>query len=125
MNHLEDLLEDAADDDIELFATSGYRSFEEQIKIKSAYATTYGTGANAFSADQGYSEHQLGTAVDFLTSYTGLTTAFENTQAFEWLQKNAYKYGFVLSYPKGQCLLCVRTVALAICRKTPCNKALS
>jgi len=28
-------------------------------------------------------------------------TGFENTEAYTWLQENAYKYGFVLSYPKG------------------------
>ena len=65
---------------------------------------TYGAGtANSFSAEQGYSEHQLGTAVDFVTSENGyyLTTSFENTKTFKWLQENAYKYGFILSYPKG------------------------
>ena len=31
-----------------------------------------------------------------------LTTAFENTEAFAWLAKNAYKFGFILRYPKGK-----------------------
>src|SRR5690606_18737682 len=61
----------------------------------------YGSGANAFSADQGFSEHQLGTTVDFTT--TGLgggLQGFGNTPAYQWLVQNAYKYGFVLSYPE-------------------------
>ena len=27
---------------------------------------------------------------------------FENTEEFKWLQNNAYKYGFILRYPKGK-----------------------
>lgn len=101
--YLEDMLNDAQDDDIQLYVRSAYRSFEEQKALKSNYTVTYGAGtANAFSADQGYSEHQLGTTLDLSASRNeSLSVAFENTKAFEWLNSNAYKYGFVLSYPKG------------------------
>ncbi len=52
--------------------------------------------------DQGYSEHQLGTTVDFTTSDIGTSfSGFEQTQAYQWLLDNAYKYGFTLSYPQG------------------------
>ncbi|MBP9816724.1 MAG: M15 family metallopeptidase [Candidatus Pacebacteria bacterium] len=99
---LEDLLEDAEDDDIDLKVISGYRSFGTQAALKSGYKVTYGSGANAFSADQGYSEHQLGTTVDFTTDAIGSSFAgFDQSEAFTWLTKNAYRYGFVLSYPKG------------------------
>ena len=27
---------------------------------------------------------------------------FEETDEFKWLQKNAYKYGFILRYPKDK-----------------------
>ena len=27
---------------------------------------------------------------------------FENTNEFKWLNNNAYKYGFILRYPKGK-----------------------
>jgi D-alanyl-D-alanine carboxypeptidase len=101
--HLEDLLEEAADDGITLTIISGYRSFDMQSSIKSSYSFTYGAGtANKFIADQGYSEHQLGTTIDFGTPGVGATTlAFENTDAYKWLLENAHKYGFVLSYPVG------------------------
>lgn len=103
MPFFEDMLEDAKADGIDLWAVSSYRSFNEQAVLKGAYSVTYGSGANAFSADQGYSEHQLGTTVDLTTSGLsgGLVTSFENTPAFAWLQENAHKYGFTLSYPKG------------------------
>jgi len=52
----------------------------------------------------GTSEHQTGLCVDFVTSETGdaVVEAFENTEAFAWLQNNAYKFGFILRYPKDK-----------------------
>ncbi len=86
-----------------LLAISTYRSFGTQEALKSSYKMTYGAGtANSFSADQGYSEHQLGTALDFTTSALGANfTPFDKTNMYAWLTDNAYKYGFILSYPKG------------------------
>lgn len=102
IDHLEDMLDEADDDDIDLKVLSGFRSFETQKDLKGQYTFTYGTGANAFSADQGYSEHQLGTTVDLTTpAVGGAYVSFGSTEAFTWLQDNAYKYGFVLSYPEG------------------------
>lgn len=98
---LDALLKGAKEDGIELLVVSAYRSFDEQKSLKGAYTTLYGSGANAFSADQGYSEHQLGTTVDFTTTAIGGgLTGFQNSPSYTWLQKNAYRYGFVLSYPK-------------------------
>jgi len=100
--YLRDMIDDAREDDIDITIVSGYRSFDTQTALKSGYKVTYGYGANAFSADQGYSEHQLGTAVDFSTKATGgALDGFQNTATFAWLQENAHKYGFVLSYPAG------------------------
>lgn len=86
------------------YVDSAYRSFGTQGALKSQYKVVYGAGtANSFSADQGYSEHQLGTAVDLLAQGSGgaLTTSFDSTASYAWLSQNAYKFGFVLSYPKG------------------------
>jgi D-alanyl-D-alanine carboxypeptidase len=97
-----DLLEDAKDDDLDLKVISAFRSFNEQATLKGAYTVTYGAGtANQFSADQGYSEHQLGTTVDFTNSTVGASySGFAQTEEYKWLQKNADKYGFTLSYPE-------------------------
>ena len=56
----------------------------------------------SYSAYPGTSEHQTGLCVDFITPDMGgmLTTAFEQTEAFAWLRENAYKFGFILRYPK-------------------------
>jgi LAS superfamily LD-carboxypeptidase LdcB len=99
---LVDLLEEAEDDEIDLKVISAFRSFNEQAQLKGAYTIQYGSGANQFSADQGYSEHQLGTTIDFTTSEVGATfSGFAQTEAYEWLQKNAHKFGFTLSYPEN------------------------
>ena len=34
------------------------------------------------------------------SSSVALTTTFEKTKSYDWLVKNAYKYGFIISYPK-------------------------
>jgi LAS superfamily LD-carboxypeptidase LdcB len=100
--HLENLLEEAKEDGIDLLVASSYRSFGRQGQLKASYTVRYGSGANAFSAEQGYSEHQLGTTIDLTTQEVGGSfVGFDQTEAFEWLTENAYKYGFVLSYPKG------------------------
>lgn len=100
--YLTKLLKKADEAGVNLRVISAYRSFDEQKQLKSNYTVTYGSGANKFSADQGYSEHQLGTTVDFgTTEVTGAYMSFENTSAFTWLQENAYTHGFILSYPKG------------------------
>lgn len=100
--HLEDLLKDAKNAGAELLLVSAFRSFETQNDLKSKYRITYGSGANKFSAEQGYSEHQLGTTVDFTTPVLGATfEKFDTTTPYFWLTENAHKYGFILSYPKG------------------------
>jgi len=102
MPFFEDMVEDALEDGIELYVVSSYRSFGQQSALKNAYSVTYGTGANAFSADQGYSEHQLGTTIDFTTvGINGGLDGFQNTPAYKWLQDNAHRFGFVLSYPES------------------------
>lgn len=101
INHLEDLLNAARRAGIDLKVVSAYRSFDEQVEVKGHHTQVYGEGANAFSADQGYSEHQLGTTVDLTVPAVGGTyESFAQTEAYEWILDNAYKYGFILSYPE-------------------------
>jgi len=100
MPFLNDLLNDAKRDDIDLRVISAYRSFDQQAQLKGQYLQSYGEGANAFSADQGYSEHQLGTTLDFSTpALSGQLAGFGDSEAYQWLLANAYKHGFILSYP--------------------------
>ncbi len=83
---------------------SAYRSFDYQEDLKHTHAVEYGTSeANRFIADQGYSEHQLGTTVDIATAASGgtLSESFEDTEEYAWLRENAHTFGFTLSYPRN------------------------
>jgi D-alanyl-D-alanine carboxypeptidase len=54
------------------------------------------------SAPPGYSEHHTGYAIDIgdgNAPATNLETSFADTAAFRWLEKNALKYSFELSFP--------------------------
>jgi D-alanyl-D-alanine carboxypeptidase len=100
---LRNLLRAAERANLDLQVLSAYRSFEYQTELKGRYLVTYGEGANTFSADQGFSEHQLGTAVDFTTEALGgaLDERFADSPEYKWLLANAHRYGFTLSYPEG------------------------
>jgi D-alanyl-D-alanine carboxypeptidase len=99
-SHLQQMLDAASSEGLKLQVISAYRSFGTQAILKSSYSVTYGAGtANKFSADQGYSEHQLGTTIDFTTPTIGAKfVGFEKTAEYKWLIENSYKYGFTLSY---------------------------
>jgi len=100
---LEKMILAAESADADLRVVSAYRTFDEQADVKGGHVVTYGEGtANQFSAEQGYSEHQLGTTVDFTTPELGPSfVGFAKTNAYEWLKNNAYQYGFILSYPEN------------------------
>jgi LAS superfamily LD-carboxypeptidase LdcB len=102
-SYLERLLNQAKQDGMSLYLYSAYRPFDEQSALKDQYTVVYGAGtANQFSADQGYSEHQLGTTVDLITTgLGGQLKGFEGTPAYQWLLTNAHRYGFTLSYSEG------------------------
>ncbi len=101
IDKLEDMLDAAKDDGHDIKVTSAYRSFDAQSELKGQYSQIYGTGANTFSADQGYSEHQLGTTLDLTTpEVNGAYTSFKDTEEYQWLLANAHRFGFILSYPE-------------------------
>ena len=90
------MVEAAADDGVELFVISAYRSYSTQRQIFDGYVAKHGLEATGrFSARPGHSEHQLGTTVDFNST----SSAFGETVPGRWLADNAYHYGFTLSYP--------------------------
>ncbi len=84
---------------------SGYRSYSEQFSLYVNWVRQLGQDeADKVSARPGFSEHQLGTVVDFIEQESGLslTNAFDQSTAGRWLLENAYKYGYVQSYPEGK-----------------------
>jgi D-alanyl-D-alanine carboxypeptidase len=94
----------AADDGIDLCLVSAFRSVERQAAIVAGKLAKGMTLAQAleFSAYPGFSEHHSGNAVDIGTpGVPHLEEEFEFTPAFEWLWRNAGRFGFAMSYPRG------------------------
>lgn len=93
--------------------TSTYRSYDNQVNtfnswVQGEMARGYSysqsvINANVYSAFPGFSEHQLGTAIDInfagCASFEGYCSG--NDSIWNWLANNSWKYGFVLSYPDG------------------------
>lgn len=84
---------------LNIYASSGYRSYSNQKYIYENYVSMDGKeNADRYSARAGYSEHQTGLAIDVNT----IDMSFDNTSESVWLRENAYKYGFIIRYPKGK-----------------------
>jgi D-alanyl-D-alanine carboxypeptidase len=89
-----------------LAVQSAFRSYATQKSTFAYWVRVHGYAtALKESARAGHSEHQLGTTVDF-RAYGGSApwnyTDWATTKAGAWLKANAWKYGFIMSYPKGK-----------------------
>lgn len=94
----------AADDGVTLQVVSAYRSVDYQcgiIERKLAAGQPIGS-ILAVSAAPGFSEHHSGRALDLTCpGFAPLEEAFERSSAFAWLMRNAARFRFSLSYPRG------------------------
>lgn len=103
---LEELFAGAAQEDIILYATSGFRSYSTQKAIFDRKLETMSEkAANASVAKAGYSEHQTGLAMDVeghSSLGSGLVADFGETPEGIWLAENCHEYGFIIRYPKGK-----------------------
>lgn len=98
----ETLSKEARKDGMTIIAMSSYRSYDYQVNLYNKYVETDGKeAADTYSARAGYSEHQTGLAVDVYNKVLPYTS-FEETEEFNWMQENAYKYGFILRFPKDK-----------------------
>lgn len=81
-----------------LVVSSTYRSYDYQKTIYERNVRQMGKeAADRESAAPGTSQHQTGTAIDF----GSITDEFAETKSGKWLEANAHKYGFSLSFPEG------------------------
>lgn len=79
---------------------SPYRSFKTQETLYNRYVARDGVkAADTYSARPGFSEHQLGLAVDIRSNTLNDNLTEED---YEWMLDNSYKYGFIVRYPKGK-----------------------
>lgn len=83
---------------------AAYRSYDQQASLFDRRVEDLGVeDALRRTALPGHSEHQLGTAVDFKTEgEQDVDQGWESTPAGRWTAQNAYRFGFVQSYPKAK-----------------------
>jgi D-alanyl-D-alanine carboxypeptidase len=98
------LVDAAADAGAHLRSVSAYRSEHKQAEVFAAWEADRGRdSALAGSARPGHSEHLLGTAIDF-GSAAGAepwTGDWGSSTEGRWMAGNAWRFGFVRSYPVG------------------------
>ena len=98
-NAFNELKSDASSIGLNIYASSGYRSYSDQKYIYNNYVKMDGQEkADTYSARAGYSEHQTGLAIDVNT----IDMTFDNTEESIWLKENCYRYGFIIRYPKNK-----------------------
>lgn len=89
----------AAQEGLNLFICSGFRSYNYQNTLYSNYVARDGkAAADTYSARPGHSEHQTGLAVDVNSTDGSMATSPEGL----WLAEHCAEYGFVIRYPKGK-----------------------
>jgi D-alanyl-D-alanine carboxypeptidase len=84
--------------------TWGYRSFRTQRWVFEYWSKRKGRDATLLTAARpGHSEHQLGTALDFKSEgAVNVDAGWRYEPAGVWMRENAWRYGFVESYPLGK-----------------------
>ena len=88
-----------------LRVVSAYRSYTTQQQLYQREVERYGVKIAKHSvARPGHSEHQLGVTIDFGSAKTSgdVSQQFANTAAGHWMKYNAWKYGWIMSYPSGK-----------------------
>ncbi len=82
-----------------IWIQSGYRSYSLQESLYNKYVNRDGKlAADTYSARPGHSEHQTGLAFDL----NSISDDFQYTSEGKWINENAWRYGFILRYPKSK-----------------------
>lgn len=98
LNFYKELEDESKKNGFNLVIFSAYRSYSKQYHL---YYEVNNSNDKTV-ARPGFSEHQTGYSLDISTLQYGLTTQFEESNEFKWLENNCYKYGFILRYPKDK-----------------------
>ena len=92
--------------DTEIIIDSGYRPYKYQEMLLNDLIKEKGELAYKRIAVPGTSEHQTGLAVDIgfykNEKYDDNFKVEDYLDEFKWIQDNAYKYGFIIRYPKDK-----------------------
>ena len=88
----------AKDEGFGIVINSAYRSYKDQEETCNTYRNLYGDNyVNKYVARPGFSEHQTGLGFDIGST---TTSVFKNSKEYQWMEDNAYKYGFILRFPQ-------------------------
>lgn len=113
MEPLQDMLEACRADGIDIYVRSAYREWETQelyfnnkmqigIDSNMSYYDAY-MYVTEYTALPGASEHQLGLALDLIsTEYETLDAGQADTDVAKWLLEHSCEYGFILRFPEGK-----------------------
>lgn len=82
-------------DGLSIYIISSYRSYTYQKQVYAGWVNKYGSDADDISARPGYSEHQLGLAIDV----NSCEFSFADTPEGKWLKEHCAEYGFIIRYP--------------------------
>ena len=102
---MELMFADAAQNGLQLYAVSGYRSYERQTVVFNTEVDKVGyEQAVQVVAVPGNSEHQTGLSMDIssVSANFALSEQFGQTAEGKWLADNAHRFGFILRYPSGK-----------------------
>ena len=93
------LIDSAGAAGYDLYVGSGFRSQAYQQEIFRAQIGRFGSAelAERYSARPGHSQHQLGTTIDFTSTFRG----FRGSDAAQWLELHAHEFGFILPYTEA------------------------
>ena len=100
--YIDKLLRDAHSLGLPLIVDSGYRSYNYQQVVLNALIKEKGDEAYKLVALPGTSEHQTGLSLDIFSKLNNNKLTFKDTETAKWLENNAYRFGFILRYPKDK-----------------------
>ena len=99
---LTNMLDAAKESGYNLVVSQGYRSYADQEEAYNDIEASSGVDyADKVAARPGHSEYQTGLSVVVKPLYTE-GSDMENSPEHTWILENAYKYGFILRYPKDK-----------------------
>lgn len=91
-----------AEANFSLLPTTAYRNYGFQSTLYNNYVAKDGvTAADTYSARPGCSEHQTGLAIDLKNPATPSTIRLTEAN-YDWLKNNAYRFGFIIRFPKDK-----------------------
>ncbi len=91
------------DNDVYFYATSAYRSYEDQQALYDSYVSSLGQEqTDQVSARAGFSEHQTGFTVDLAATHEDAYSEFSQTRAYRWANAHCWEYGWLLRYPEDK-----------------------